>query len=112
MKRILGCLLACTGLVGFGASACEMPSMVDVPDGNAATMDQMVGAQKRVKEYVAAMDEYLACIDDELESAGEDAPGEYRNLMTARHNAAVNEMEAVAGAFNEQVRAYKAAHPE
>lgn len=84
--------------------------MVQVPDGKAATMNEMVTAQKQVKQYVAAMDDYLSCIDGELKSAGDDAPAEFKALMTNRHNAAVGEMQAVAGAFNEQVRAYKAAH--
>jgi len=86
--------------------------MVQVPDGGTATMDEMVTAQQDVREYVAAMEEYLACVNDEIDSAGDDAPEEYKALMVTRHNAAVSEMEAVAAAFNEQVRAYRAAHPE
>jgi hypothetical protein len=95
-----------------GAIACETPSIVNVPNGAQASMDQMVAAQKQVKDYVAAMEDYLACVNDELETAGEDAPDEYKSLMINRHNMAVGEMEAVAAAFNEQVKAYKAAHPE
>ncbi|HEU4616991.1 MAG TPA: hypothetical protein VFV10_03080 [Gammaproteobacteria bacterium] len=112
MKRIAACALACAGLAAFGASACETPSVITVPDGKAATMDQMVDAQKKVKEYMANMDDYLACIDGELKTAGDDAPDEFKSLMTQRHNDAVSEMEAIAGAFNEQVRAFKAAHPQ
>ncbi|HEX7081133.1 MAG TPA: hypothetical protein VF329_08980 [Gammaproteobacteria bacterium] len=95
-----------------GALACETPSMVNVPDGTTATMEQMVAAQQEVKDYVAAMEDYLACVNEELEAAGEDAPEEYKALMIERHNSAVGEMEAVAAAFNEQVRAYRAAHAE
>jgi hypothetical protein len=112
MKRIAACALACTGLAAFGASACETPSMVDVPEGKTATMDQMVDAQKKVKQYMAGMGDYLDCVDAELKTAGDDAPDEFKSLMTKRHNDAVTEMETVAGAFNEQVRAFKAAHPQ
>ena len=112
MKRIAAFAVACAGWAVFGVSACETPSMVSVPDGKAASMDQMVDAQKKVKEYMAGMDDYLACVDAELKTAGDDAPDEYKSLMTARHNSAVAEMEAVAGAFNEQVRAFKSAHPQ
>jgi hypothetical protein len=31
--------------------------------------------------------------------------------MVARHNAAVSEMEGVAAAFNEQIKAFRAANP-
>ena len=100
------------GLAAAGAMACETPSMVHVPDGGTATMDEMVTAQQDVREYVAAMEEYLTCVNEEMDAAGEEAPDEYKALMVTRHNAAVSEMEAVAAAFNEQVRAYRAANPE
>ncbi|MBN1237645.1 MAG: hypothetical protein JXB36_04040 [Gammaproteobacteria bacterium] len=112
MKTIFRAGVALSGLVAAGAMACETPSMVAVPDGSEATMDEMVTAQQQVKDYVAAMEEYLACINEELEAAGEDAPDEYKSLMITRHNSAVGEMESVAAAFNEQVQAYKAANPE
>jgi outer membrane murein-binding lipoprotein Lpp len=112
MKRVMLAGMAISGFVSFGALACESPSMVTVPDGSEATMDQMVTAQQQVRAYVAAMEEYLACVNDELETAGDDAPEEYKSLLITRHNTAVNEMEAVAAAFNEEVQAYKAANPD
>jgi hypothetical protein len=112
MKTMLRAGAAVSGLFAVGAMACETPSMVAVPDGSEATMDEMVAAQQQVKGYVAAMEEYLACVNEELEAAGEDAPDEYKSLMITRHNTAVGEMEAVAAAFNEQVQAYKAANPD
>ncbi len=112
MKKIAVAVVACAGFVAFGAFACETPSLVPVPDGNSASMQQMVDAQKKVKVYVAAMDDYLGCLDKEIKAAGDDAPAEFKDLMTLRHNNAVSEMEALAGAFNEQVRAFKAAHAQ
>lgn len=112
MKTTMRFGIAIAAFFALGAMACETPSMVNVPDGSQASMDEMVTAQQQVKDYVAAMEEYLACINEELEAAGEDAPEEYKSLMVTRHNTAVGEMEAVAAAFNEQVQAYKAANPE
>lgn len=99
-------------LVAAAALACETPTMVDVPDGATATTEQMVRAREQVSEYVAAMDEYLACVDEEIQVAGDDAPEEFKVLMIQRYNAAVSEMETVAEAFNEQLRAFRAANPE
>ncbi len=110
MKKIVAAALACSGFAAFGAYACDTPSLVAMPDGNSASMQQMVDAQKKVKTYVAAMDDYLGCLDKEIKAAGDKAPAEFKDLMTLRHNNAVTEMEALAGAFNEQVRAFKAAH--
>jgi hypothetical protein len=74
-------------------------------------MEQMLSAQAQVKAYQAKMSEFLACIDAELEAEGEQAPDEFKSLMVSRHNAAVSEMEGVAAAFNDQIKAYRAANP-
>ena len=96
---------------GFAGTACENPAAVAIPDGKTSTMDQMLAAQAQVKAYQTAMNEFLACIDSELEAQGEQAPEEFRALMVSRHNAAVSEMEGVAAAFNDQIKAYRAANP-
>ena len=112
MKKLTSYLLA-TLASGYGmaAAACEAPSPVAMPDGATATRDQMLAAQQQVRAYQAAMNEFVACIDSELEGEGEQAPEEFKSLMVSRHNAAVTEMEGVAAAFNEQLRAFRAANP-
>lgn len=112
MKKLMSCLLA-TLLSGYGvaAVACEAPAPVAMPDGATATRDQMLAAQQQVRAYQAAMNEFVACIDSELEGEGEQAPEEFKSLMVSRHNAAVTEMEGVAAAFNDQLRAFRAANP-
>lgn len=111
--RTLTCwsVAAVAGLVGLAASACENPALVAIPEGKTSTLEQMLAAQKEVKAYQAKMGEYLACIDAEADTQGEKAPSEYKALMVVRHNAAVAEMEGVAAAFNDQIKAYKAANP-
>lgn len=105
------CLAVIAGGCGFAAAACENPAMVTIPDGKTATRDQLLAAQDAVKGYVAAMEAYIACVDEEATAKGEDAPAEYKALMIQRHNVAVTEMETVANAFNEQVKAFRAANP-
>jgi hypothetical protein len=112
MKKLLSCLLATLASgYGFAAAACEAPSPVAMPDGATATREQMLAAQQEVRAYQAAMNEFVACIDSELEGEGEQAPEEFKALMVSRHNAAVTEMEGVAAAFNDQLRAFRAANP-
>ena len=96
---------------GLAAAACEPPSPVTIPDGATSTRDQMLAAQAQVRAYQAAMNEFVACIDSEADAQGEQAPAEFKSLMAERHNAAVTEMEAMAAAFNEQLRAFRAANP-
>lgn len=94
------------------AKDCAYPEMIDVPDGGSATEDEMLAGQKRVKKYIAAMEDYLNCLQEDLQerAAGmnEEEIAEQRALTDSRHNAAVDDMEAVANEFNAAVRAYKA----
>lgn len=113
MKNSVIGLVAAAGFFSVSAfAACEQPSMVRVPDGATASMDQLLTAQADVKTYMAAMETYLACLNEELEAGGEDAPAEFKSLMVNRHNSGVSEMETVAAQFNQQVQAYRAANPE
>jgi hypothetical protein len=111
MRALTSSLALILGGGAFAAAACETPSMIPIPDGKTATMEQLLAAQGDVKTYMAAMNDYLACIDSEAEAKGEDAPEQYQAMMATRHNAAVTEMESVAAAFNDQVKAFRAANP-
>lgn len=97
------------------AFACDYPQRVTLANGQTATKDEMVTTQKAVKAYMAAMEEYLACIaaDEEAAVAALVEPTEeqlqQREIMLGkRHNAAVDDMELIAAEFNNEVRAYKA----
>jgi hypothetical protein len=105
------CVAVLASCCAFAAVACETPTMVQIPDGKSASREQLLAAQAQVKTYMAAMNEYLACSDKEMEAKGDDAPAEFKSLMVSRHNTAVSEMESVAAAFNDQVKAFKAANP-
>jgi hypothetical protein len=112
MKLLTSCLVAAVAF-GFATSsvACEQPAAVSVPDGKTSTREQMLAGQALIRTYQQGMNDFLACIDGELEAEGEQAPDEFKALMVSRHNAAVAEMEGVAAAFNEQLRAFRAANP-
>jgi hypothetical protein len=113
--KTLACSLAALllGSVSFSAfAACENPTMVEVPDGAEVDMEALLEAQEGVKTYMAAMEVYLACLNEDIEAAGEDAADQYKALMVTRHNSAVTEMETIAASFNDQVQAYRAANPE
>jgi len=92
--------------------ACEYPPLVAVPSGEDATMEELLATQAQIREYMTAMEEYLVCVNEETEAAGDNAPEEYGQIMATRHNAAVLEMETVAEIFNQQVQAFRAANPE
>src|SRR5690606_30075018 len=110
--------LVLTGLLATGAALaeCEYPRPpAGVPDGATATQDEMVAGMKLVKAYNEAVTAYLGCLDKEMneqvEAAGPEAsPAQIEQIKaihTKRHNAAVEELEAHAARFNEQVRVFK-----
>ncbi len=112
MKLLKFLLVLVAGGSAGVSLACDYPALITVPDGQSSTMEELITAQGGVRTYIAGMEAYLACVNEELDAAGENAPAEYKAIMFSRHNAAVAEMEAVAAAFNEQVQAYKEANPE
>jgi hypothetical protein len=103
-------------LIASGAAvtsvACDYPPLVAIPDGQSSTMEELITAQGLVRVYIAGMEAYLACVNEELDAAGDNAPAEYKSVMFSRHNSAVAEMEAIASSFNEEVQAYKEANPD
>jgi len=102
-------------IVSHGALACDYPERVkDFPDGNTATQEEMLAAQKLVKAYVTSMEAYLDCIKGDeaqaliaLGDTDEEAKRQRALTFDKKHNAAVEEMNLVAEEFNVQVRAFK-----
>jgi hypothetical protein len=115
MTRIIQIAVATIFLAAAPAAlACEYPQSAEVPEGSTATKEEMLAGQAAVKDYMTAMEAYLACIEKaekdtvasmpditDEERASRDA------ALTKKYNAAVQEMELVAARFNEEVRAYK-----
>ena len=118
---ILAATLAFAVAVGPAYAACTYPSAPDkLPDGTVASKDEMIAGKKLVEQYNSEMNAYLACIKLEYDTqlAGDAAAltpeqkAELEKRQTQKHNAAIDELEAVAGRFNEQIHAYNKAHPK
>lgn len=117
--------IAATAVLSAGTAYadCSYPPPPDhLPDGNTATLQEMVEAQKTVKEYDKAINAYVACIQLERDDAvgklakpGETPTPEQKKAMQdmerveiQKHNAAIDQLQSVADRFNEQVKVYKA----
>jgi hypothetical protein len=119
MRRLLT-LAAIAALAGPAYADCSYPQPPQkMPDGNTATLQDMVTANKAVKDYETAVNAYLACIkleyDDAVGKAGDKPDADKKKILeqmermtVQKHNATVDQAQAVADRFNEQVRAYKA----
>ena len=115
MKALLAIAFATATAAAY--ADCPYPQApTKVPDGATATLEEMVAGQKAVGEYQKAINEYTACIDKELDDAlakgGDKLKPEQKQDMqrveAQKHNAAVDQLQAIADRFNEQVKVYKA----
>ena len=87
-----------------------------LPDGSTATLKQMLAGMKTVNSYNQRMMGYLSCIKLERDSAVAQAgtklskkqKAEIQAIEIQKHNAAVDQLHAVADRFNAQVKIFKA----
>jgi len=122
MKRSSALLLPMLFLTAAVANAdCVYPQAPQsLPNGAKAAKDDMLAAQAQVKEYSAAVQEiYLPCLEKEKAdylAALDNMDPQYTAKKTAidevhakKHNAALDELQAIAGRWSEELKAYKAA---
>ena len=95
--------------------ACDYPERPALPDGNTAPKEEMIAAQSTVKEFLASVDDYLQCIEQEekdavaaLDNPDEDTLKRRDELLTKRFDAANEEKFLFGEQWNQQVRAYNA----
>jgi hypothetical protein len=117
MKSFLAIAALAALTAGPAYADCPYPAApAKIPDGATATMEEMIAGQKAVKEYDTAINQYVACIDKELQDsiakAGDKLKPEQKADMekveAQKHNAAIDQEQSVADRFNEQVKAFKA----
>ena len=107
------------GLAAHAQATCTYPqSPAKPPDGNTASRDEMIAAKKDFDRYNGEMNVYLDCLNLEMDAAPKDVskmtPDEKKKadqeakILVQRHNAAVDELQAVVGRFNEQLKIFKA----
>ena len=123
MKRSAS-LLALPLLLALGAgahAACVYPQAPQaLPNGSTATKEEMLAAQAQVKEYSKTVQEvYLPCLEQEKTAAVaalDNMDPEYTQkkanveaVHAKKHNAALDELQAVAGRWSVELKAFSAA---
>ncbi len=120
--KALSAIAALAALAGPVYADCSYPPPpTKIPDGNTATMEEMIEAKKAVTQYNKDINAYVACIKLEHDSAvskvGDKPTPEQKEDMkrmeemeVQKNNAAVDQLQSIADRFNEQVRIYKAKH--
>ncbi len=99
---------------GIAQAACIYPRAPErLPDGKTASYEEMAAAQKAVQQFNEDINAYNACLDLEMSALvqsgtyDENRLAELRAMQAKKNNAAVDEVQAVADQFNEQLRIFK-----
>ena len=104
----------------YAQATCTYPRAPDAPpDGNTATKDQMIAAKHDFDRYNGEMNSYLDCLKREMDAATPKDPkkltpdekkkaDDQQKVLVQKNNAAVDELQAVVGRFNEQLKLFKA----
>ncbi len=124
MKRLIQASLAAVLLASAVTvhAACVYPQAPNsIPNGATSTKEQMLEAQGSIKQYSSAVqDTYLPCLDTELaEQVAALDPADpqraqkeaaLKSMQVKKHNAAIDELTALAARWSEEIKAYNAAN--
>ena len=101
------CFVLIALVFAFSSQAdCAFPKPpASIPDGKTASQEEMVGAMAAFKVYNDEVTAFGACIEQETKGA---SSMQIKAMQTKKINAAVDELQAKAKLFNEQVRIFKA----
>ena len=117
MKSLLTAVVIAAAALAPAYADCTYPAApTPIPDGNSATLAQMLSTQKAVQAYNEQMNAYLSCIqlerDSRVAQVGDKLTKQQKQELEAievqKHNAAVDQLHAVADQFNAQVKIFKA----
>ncbi len=113
-------LVLALGTAANAHATCTYPKSPDAPpDGNTATKEQMIAAKHDFDRYNGEMNSYLDCLKLEMDAAAPKDPSkltpeekkkadDQQKILVQKNNAAVDELQAVVGRFNEQLKIFKA----
>ena len=117
MKFLLPALMVAAVMATPAFADCTAPLQdVKIPNGNTATMDEMIAAKHAIQENNAAVEAYTQCLkteqDAKIAAGGADMKDEVKVKISTefvnRQNAEVEKLQKLADQFNVEVRAFKA----
>ena len=129
-STVLASSLAIAALVVAtqASAACSYPKAPDkIPDGTKATKEEMIAGMKTMRAYNDLIKQYTDCLKSEHDASAakidaspasdkaaqdkKDAQkADLDKVLAQKNDAAVDEASAVTGRFNEQIKAFNAAH--
>ena len=95
--------------------ACDYPARPSIPDGATASKEELLAAKTAVQDFMASVDSYLTCIENEekaaiaeLDNPTAEELQRRDDMLNMRFDAANEEKALLGEQFNQQIRAYNA----
>lgn len=115
MKTLYSLALIATLAIGTAEANCTYPKAPDsIPDGSTASLQEMVAAQRAVKQFDADITAYQACVEKENKDAIAANPdmtleqkAEREKITVQKLNSAVDDAQLWADRLNAQIRVYR-----
>lgn len=115
MKLIKKTSLIATFTLGFAAlssqamAECLPPASPIIPDGNVASLDELKAAQGAFKTMQESFFDYRECIDAQITALDAESEGfeSTKAALTAKDDAAFEQLNAVAAKLNAEIKTYK-----
>lgn len=85
--------------------ACRFAEPPVIPSGAEADADEMAATERRVRKFVGAMQDSLDCLNALAEAEG--TSDTERARLVALHDNGVDQMRAIADAFNRELKAFR-----
>ena len=115
--------IAALAVAAQASAACSYPKAPDkIPDGTKASKEEMIAGMKTMRAYNDLIAKYTDCLKGEHDAAvakidpslaqdkKEAQKAELDKVLAQKNDAAVDEAQTVTGRFNDQIKAFKAAH--
>jgi hypothetical protein len=88
--------------------ACTAPTAPSIPDGSAASEEQLIETVTAIKSYQEEQNTYRQCLAAEESALGDAITPEQKGALLQSYNDSVAQEEQVVTAWNETLRAFKA----
>lgn len=115
--------VAALAIAAQAAASCTYPKAPDrIPDGTKATKEEMLAGMKTMRAYNDLVAKYTECLKTDHDAAiakidpalaadkKEAQKVELDKVLQQKNDAAVDEAQTVTTRFNDQIKAFKAAH--
>jgi hypothetical protein len=115
--------IAALAVTAQASASCSYPKAPDkIPDGTKATKEEMLAGMKTMRAYNDLVAKYTECLQADHDAAvakidpsiddkkKADQKAELDKVQQQKNDAAVDEAQTVTARFNDQIKAFKAAH--